>query len=349
MLTACIVLLLLGALGAFDIAYFHWHVCKLGSRHESRVEMSLHVARGFLYALQFVLVPNVVFRGWWYAAFVALFAVDAVVAWADVVCEPASRRSQGGLPTGEYFMHIVLSVLVGVMLHALAVATIPWAHEPTGLAWAPSAPSGLRIVLGLMALASGGVACLELLELVDRALPRPVPVHVSVRLRTRLARLWETTQDHVLHPTWDHRFSRIVMLDETIRTGTEMLYEKRVFGLMIRGFGRYKLHKPMRQSSFEFWSNHPMSLIRRGVGLWLYTPLEDGRVEFSTSYTYDVRWGAVGRWVDRLVFRPLIQGETERSFRRLAATYFPDGASPVLGAEGRKPARLLFPSPTPVC
>jgi hypothetical protein len=123
-----------------------------------------------------------------------------------------------------------------------------------------------------------------------------------------------------------------------VRTGTEMRYERSVLGMTIRGNGRYKLHRPLRQSTFEFWSDDPRSLIRRGVGLWLYRPRGDGTVDFATSYTYEVRWGALGRAFDGLVFRPFFQRETERSFRRLAETHF--GGEPVVvyGARGRKPA-----------
>ncbi|WP_438002131.1 hypothetical protein WMF26_23560 [Sorangium sp. So ce185] len=64
-------------------------------------------------------------------------------------------------------------------------------------------------------------------------------------------------------------------------------------------------------------------------------------VEFSTSYMYEVRWGAFGRWFDRAVFRPLFQRATERSFRRLEERYFPEGASRVAGARGRKPVHFL--------
>ena len=77
------------------------------------------------------------------------------------------------------------------------------------------------------------------------------------------------------------------MLADLITTGTEMRYEKWIFGMVIRGFGRYKLHRPMRQSTFEFWSEDPRSPIRR-VGLWRYTEVAGG-VEFRTSYTYEVR------------------------------------------------------------
>jgi hypothetical protein len=341
MKTASLLLAVIGLLGAFDIAYFHWYKCRLSSRPESRLEVWIHVARGVIYALQFALVPNVRFHGAYYVAFAALFAADIAVAWTDVAIEPASRSSQGGLPRGEYFMHIVLSVLVGAYLHAIASDSIAWWDLPSGVAVAPvDIPWWLRGILLAMSAGSLLTAAFEALSLIEQRLPRPRPLHVAVRLRTSVERLWSVTQDHHLHPTWDHRFSRIHLLADTIRTGTSMLYERSLLGLTIRGHGRYKLHRPLRQSTFEFWSDDPRSLIRRGVGLWLYTPLGDGTVRFSTSYTYEVRWGLLGRLIDRLIFRPFFQSETERSFRRLTERYFPEGASRVAGARGRKPARL---------
>ena len=41
-------------------------------------------------------------------------------------------------------MHIVLSVLAGVYLHSLAVASLPWAGMPSGVSYVPSAPLALR-------------------------------------------------------------------------------------------------------------------------------------------------------------------------------------------------------------
>ncbi|WP_437581407.1 SRPBCC family protein [Sorangium sp. So ce887] len=342
MATASFLLAVICLLGAFDIAYFHWYRCRLGDRAESRVEVWLHVARGFIYALQLALVPNVQFHGVFYAVFVALFVADIGVAMADIAVEPASRRSQGGLPGGEYLMHIVLSVLVGAYLHAIAMGSLAWRHLPSAVVYAPAdVPGWLRGLLGLMGAGAALVAVVEGLALVEQRLPRPAPIHVRVRLRTTVERLWEVTQDHRLHPSWDHRFSRISMLGEVIQTGTAMRYEKDLLGVTIRGGGRYKLHRPCRQSTFEFWSEDRRSLIRRGVGLWLYRAVGEGVVEFSTSYTYEVRWGGIGRWIDRAVFRPLFQRATERSFRRLAERYFPEGASRVAGARGRKPVLFL--------
>jgi hypothetical protein len=338
MLTPCVLLLCIALLGAFDVFFFHRHTCHLSERAESRVEAWIHVARGAVYALQLSLVPNVRFEGRAYAVFVALFVADVVIAVADILVEPASRRGIGGLPPGEYLMHIVLSVLVGAMLHALIAATWGWPSLPTAIRVVPAAPAALRMALGALALGcvlESGVAALELAA--PRFLFRPRPLHVTIRLRATLADVWRVTQDHVLHPTWDYRFSRITMLSDEIRTGTRMLYEKRILGVTIAGWGRYKLHAPMRQSTFEFGSDDARSLIRRGVGLWRYVPLEDGIIEFRTSYDYEVRWGVIGRLIDALLFRPLMQRETERSFARLARVHFPGAAvSKVGGRAGRR-------------
>ena len=315
MIDSGLLLLAIGLLGAFDVAYFHRRRARIAERRDARREAWTHVARGVVYTLQFALVPNVVFGGVWYVAFVALFVADAAIAVVDVLCERASRRSVGGLPDGEYLAHIVLSVMVGAYLFSLAGHTLPWFDATTGIAWSPAMPTWLRAVL-----AAFGAGCLattfgDLARIVTQV--APPPVHVAVWLAIPVAEVWRVTQDHHVHPTWDHRFSRIIMLSDTITTGTTMRYEKRLFGMVIRGFGRYKLHRPLRQSTFEFWSDDPRSLIRRGAGLWRYVEHADGSVEFRTSYTYDVRWGLFGRVLDKLVARRWFQRETERSFARL--------------------------------
>ena len=328
MLTVAWLLFVIGSIGAFDVFTFH-RAAGLTRRADTRTEAWLHVARGLAYTVQFVIVATLELHGAWYIAFVVLLLLDVAIALADVAVEPAARRAQGGLPPGEYLAHIVLSVLVGAYLHALVVASAAWPGQPTALVVASAAgvPAFLRVALLLQAAGCLAATSLDALDLLEPLLGRPRPVQVVVQLATSLERLWTLTQDHHLHPSWDHRFSRIAMLGgeraEDIQTGTLMAYERDLGGLLtIRGFGRYKLHRPLRQSTFEFWSEDPRSLIRRGVGLWLYRPQADGTIRFSTSYTYEVRWGVLGRVLDRLVLRPFLQRETERSFARLRRLYF---------------------------
>lgn len=344
MQTASVLLLVIGLLGAFDIVWFHMRAARLVERPECRREVLVHIARGVVYAAQLVLIPNVRFRGTWVLALAALFAIDVVIATLDVLAEPDSRAKQGGLPPGEYLMHVVLSVLVGALLHA--VGSEAWAvrGEPTSIAMAGDAHASslLRLVLGGMAVGALGAALHDAAALVEAWLGSPRPLHVSVRLPTTTTELWAVTHDHVLHPRWDHRFDRITMHDAHIRTGTRMTYEKTLLGLLtIRGWGRYDLHAPVKQSTFAFGSDDLRSLIRQGVGVWRYVEVPGtGLVELSTSYTYVVRWGLLGKLVDRLAFRWLFQRETERSFARLAREVFGVESPVVLGARGRKRARF---------
>jgi hypothetical protein len=71
-----------------------------------------------------------------------------------------------------------------------------------------------------------------------------------------------------------------------------------------------------RTSALQFWSKDPKSLIEFGSGYWQYVPDERG-IRFFTSYDYRSRFGALGRIVDRLVFRPLMGWATAWSFDRL--------------------------------
>jgi len=53
-----------------------------------------------------------------------------------------------------------------------------------------------------------------------------------------------------------------------------------------------------------------------GSGYWKYVPA-DGIIRFFTWYDYDTRFGALGRLIDRCVFRPMLGWATAWSFDRL--------------------------------
>jgi hypothetical protein len=144
-------LLVIGHLGAFDVLYFHWWKCRLGDRPECRREVLWHTVRHLVYAAQFLVIANLRFRGAAVALLGVLYAADVFVAWADVWEEKRSRQGQGGLPRGEYFMHIVLSVLVGIYL--MAVFTVAWPDRllPTAITVEPPAvPAALRALMTAM-------------------------------------------------------------------------------------------------------------------------------------------------------------------------------------------------------
>ena len=55
MRTALLILLAQGAIGAFDTLWFHEWRGRLPSRAEARMELSLHAARDFVYAVLFAM------------------------------------------------------------------------------------------------------------------------------------------------------------------------------------------------------------------------------------------------------------------------------------------------------
>lgn len=147
-------------------------------------------------------------------------------------------------------------------------------------------------------------------------------IYVEILIKEELERIWQLTQDPDLHTRWDLRFTRIQYLPKASADEPQrFLYQTRVgFGLAIEGTGESVGDRSAEQgditSSLKFASDDPKSLIRTGAGYWKYVPTEAG-LRFFTWYDYSVRFGAVGRLVDRVAFRPLIGWATAWSFDRL--------------------------------
>lgn len=147
-------------------------------------------------------------------------------------------------------------------------------------------------------------------------------IYVEILIRQPLERIWQLTQDPHLHQRWDLRFTSIEYLPRNAASEPQQfLYETRVgFGLAIKGtgesVGERMLDSGEATSSLRFASDDPKSLISKGSGYWRYVPVHDG-VRFFTWYDYDVRFGVIGRVIDRVAFRPLIGWATAWSFDRL--------------------------------
>ncbi|QDA60907.1 DoxX-like family protein [Hymenobacter jejuensis] len=144
------------------------------------------------------------------------------------------------------------------------------------------------------------------------------PIYVETFIQCPMEDLWEHTQRPELHQQWDLRFTEIEYLPRPSETAPQQfLYATRIgFGLGIAGRGESvgtKEKNGERTSVLKFWSDEWVSLIRTGSGYWKYIPTTDG-LRFLTGYDYQTRFGAPGRWLDRLAFRPLIGWATAWSF-----------------------------------
>jgi hypothetical protein len=158
MATAFYLLIIAGTLGAFDVVYFHIYLSRLSERPECQREVLWHTVRHAVYATQFLWVANLRFHGAALLFVAALYGLDVFIAWSDVLEENASRKAQGGLPRGEYFMHIVLSLLVGAYLLQVAQTVWPDRLLPTAVVFdPPPVPFLLRATMTFMGVTAIGV------------------------------------------------------------------------------------------------------------------------------------------------------------------------------------------------
>lgn len=130
--------------------------------------------------------------------------------------------------------------------------------------------------------------------------------------------LWKRSQEPDLHILWDIRFSHIKYLDERDENEFSLMdYRTKIgFGIEVKGIGRYLQNTPLKSSTFEFESSDWKSLICIGHGIWQYKSCAEGAY-FRTVYDYETRYGFLGKLIDRVLFRPVMQLATEWSFETL--------------------------------
>ena len=147
-------LFLLGCLGAMDIALFHSVSHGIRSHADSVNELVTHSLRGPTYAALFLLVPNFELHGLFAWGLMALFVFDVGISIWDFSLEQGSRRFLGGLPSGEYVLHMLMAIVFGALVTSIVCLQHDWFSLPTRLAWTPSAaPLVLRLTLSIMAFA----------------------------------------------------------------------------------------------------------------------------------------------------------------------------------------------------
>ena len=147
------------------------------------------------------------------------------------------------------------------------------------------------------------------------------PIYVGIMINSQMDALWQHTQSPDEHQRWDLRFSSIEYLPKESETDLQRFtYSTKLgFGFVVSGWGESIASvsdEQTRTSSLKFGCEHPISLIRTGSGYWKYTQAPDG-IAFETGYNYDIRWGALGVGLDKLVYRPMMGYATAWSFDRL--------------------------------
>jgi hypothetical protein len=150
--TTTYLLFVLGCLGAADILLFHSIAHGIRSHRDSVQELVAHSFRGPTYAVLFILVPNFVLHGVFAWALLVLLAIDVVISVWDFSLEQASRRLLGGLPSGEYVLHMAMAMVFGAFAASLVASASHAIGLPTGLFYLPARVTWLlRALMAVMA------------------------------------------------------------------------------------------------------------------------------------------------------------------------------------------------------
>lgn len=170
---ATYILFILGCLGGTDILLYHSVSHGIRSHHDSRFELVVHSLRGPTYAALFILVPNFAVHGAFFWLLIGIFAFDVCISLCDFMIEGASRKFFGGLPSGEYVLHVIMAMLFGALVTSVFYGVGDWAGIPTDLAYEPAAvPSWVRAIMAFMAFAvfwSGAMDLVAALKLTREA------------------------------------------------------------------------------------------------------------------------------------------------------------------------------------
>ncbi|MCA8969228.1 MAG: hypothetical protein KDC95_05570 [Planctomycetes bacterium] len=152
MASATYLLLLVGVLGALDIAVYHTRAHDLRRQPSAWHELITHSLRGPTYAILFVVVPNFAAHGAWFVVMLALFVFDIAISLWDFAVERKSRMPMGGLPTGEYVLHSIIAMLFGAFVACYCIAGWPWLELETAWVRQPAVPTTVQALLAVMSI-----------------------------------------------------------------------------------------------------------------------------------------------------------------------------------------------------
>jgi hypothetical protein len=129
--TTLVILCLLVPVGALDELYYHLYRFRLYRHAPSALEEVTHLLRQATFVSVVALLALGVQSATVDHVVLALLVTDFVSSAVDVLLEPASRASFGGIPRGEYFLHFLGSVGAGA-------ASVSYLYERNSLPLPPA-------------------------------------------------------------------------------------------------------------------------------------------------------------------------------------------------------------------
>mgnify|MGYP000007470299 CR=1 FL=1 len=123
-------LIIQGAIGAFDVLYNHEWDARLPSQPSAKLELKIHSIRAVLYAIVFAGIAWFEFHGAWVFALGGLLLIEILLTLWDFVVEDKTRK----LSPGERIIHTVLAMNGGAYVGFLVYIFVTnWINLPTAL------------------------------------------------------------------------------------------------------------------------------------------------------------------------------------------------------------------------
>jgi hypothetical protein len=119
--TTLTILAVVGTIGAIDVLYYHLYRFRLYSQPGCVAEEVTHLLRNAIFISVLLVCMQPSSPGWASVMFF-LVAADLANSVVDVLIERRSRESLGGLPSGEYLVHVLSSFGTGLAVASYTMA-----------------------------------------------------------------------------------------------------------------------------------------------------------------------------------------------------------------------------------
>jgi hypothetical protein len=125
-----ILLIIQGAIGAFDVFYNHEWDAQLPKQPSAKLELKIHSIRSMLYAFVFLGIAWFEWHGSWVFAFGGLLLIEIFLTLWDFVIEDKTRK----LSPVERVVHTVLAMNGGAYVGFMVYIFVEnWIKQPTAL------------------------------------------------------------------------------------------------------------------------------------------------------------------------------------------------------------------------
>lgn len=145
-------LLLQASLGAFDTIYYHEYKLKLAASAHTTIELRLHAARDFAYAIIIGSLGFVTWTGVFAWLLLILLTGEICITLWDFIEEDRIRK----LPPGERAMHAIMGIVYGAFLAFLIPQMLAWSTRRNGFGQSYHGfPAWILLVLAVGVFLSG--------------------------------------------------------------------------------------------------------------------------------------------------------------------------------------------------